>query len=52
MAFNTRPGAGALYQRTDVKEATLFIFLTGIRNAVTKLAKSADDKLQQLANGR
>jgi hypothetical protein len=33
------------YQRTDVREATLFVFLTGMRNAITRLAKDAQDKL-------
>jgi hypothetical protein len=52
LAFDTRPDASALYQRTEVKDATLFIFLTGIRNAVQKLAKSADQKLQELKRAR
>jgi hypothetical protein len=33
------------YQRTDVHEATLFVFLTGMRNAINKLAKHAQEKL-------
>ncbi len=52
LALDTTPGATALYQRTQVKDATLFIFLTGIRNAVAKLAKSADEKLQEMGKAR
>jgi hypothetical protein len=48
LAFDTRPEASSLYRRTEVADATLFIFLTGIRNAIGKLAKSADEKLQEL----
>jgi hypothetical protein len=51
-AFDTNPDASALYKRTAVKDATLFIFLTGIRNAIGKLAKSADEKLQELKQRR
>jgi hypothetical protein len=32
------------YQRTGVREATLFVFLTGMRNAISKLAKQAEEK--------
>lgn len=33
------------YQRTVVRDATLFVFLTGARNAITKLAKEAQERL-------
>lgn len=33
------------YQRTRAHEATLFVFLTGMRNAISKLAKQAEEKL-------
>lgn len=36
---------GMPYQRTAVREATLFVFLTGMRNAISRLAKDAQDKL-------
>ncbi len=32
------------YQRTAVHEGTLFVFLTGARNAITRLAKEAQEK--------
>jgi hypothetical protein len=51
-AYDTTAEAGGMYQRTTVREATLFIFLTGIRNAVGRLAKHADEKLQQLGAKR
>jgi hypothetical protein len=33
------------YQRTQVRDATLFIFVTGMRNAISKLAIHAQEKL-------
>jgi hypothetical protein len=32
------------YHRTAARDATLFVFLTGARNAITKLAKEAQEK--------
>jgi hypothetical protein len=52
LAFDTRPDASALYRRTEVTDATLFIFLTWIRNAIGKLAKTADQRLQELKKQR
>lgn len=39
--------ASAPYRRAEVRDATLFVFLTGMRNAISKLAKQAQEKLSQ-----
>lgn len=36
------------YRRTSVRDQTLFFFLSGAKSAVSKLASTADKKLQQL----
>jgi hypothetical protein len=43
MALDTTNAADP-YQRTSVRDATLFVFLTGARNAITRLAKDAQEK--------
>jgi hypothetical protein len=32
------------YQRTTLHEGTLFVFLTGARNAISRLAKEAQER--------
>ncbi len=48
LAYNVDATGDDVYQRTDVYDRTLFIFLSGAKSAVSKLASTADKKLQQL----
>jgi len=48
VAYNTNAAAGATYQRTDVFDRTLFVFLSGAKSAVSRLASTAEKKLQEL----
>jgi hypothetical protein len=41
----------APYHRTAVRDATLFVFITGMRSAVNKLVKTAEEKLRELREG-
>jgi hypothetical protein len=43
MAYDTADTASP-YHRTVVHEGTLFVFLTGMRNAISKLAKHAEER--------
>jgi len=48
VAYNTHAAAGDTYQRTDVFDRTLFVFLSGAKSAVSRLASTAEKKLLEL----
>ncbi len=48
IAYNIDGPDGNVYERTTVNDRTLYIFLSGAKSAVSKLASTADKKLQQI----
>jgi hypothetical protein len=44
LALDTSPDSEAPYHRTRVRDATLFVFITGMRSAVNKLMKTAEER--------
>jgi len=52
LAYNVDAPRDETYRRTAVTDQTLFFFLSGAKSAVSKLASTADKKLQQLRRER